>query len=174
MNSFLEPFKKSIIIKIILAIVMFFYTFVMNAQVDKNSDLHKTLKSKDSIIFERTFNKCEIEKLEPIIAEDFEFYHDIAGIQNRKEFINAVKNNICSKPGNNKRNLVKGSLEVFEMKNNNKIYGAIQKGKHTFQQKIDGKMKTLGIADFTHLWILENNIWKLKRVLSYNHQPYTE
>lgn len=174
MDAFLTPFKESFLIKIIIAIVLFFYSFFTNAQVDKNSDLFKTLKSKDSIIFERTFNKCELEKLAPIIAKDFEFYHDIAGIQNREEFFNAVKNNICTNPGVNKRNLVKNSLSVFTMKNNNKLYGAIQKGKHTFQQKINGKMKTLGIADFTHLWILENNHWKLKRVLSYNHQPYTE
>jgi hypothetical protein len=71
----------------------------------------------------------------------------------------------------NNRKRVENSLSVFEMKNNNKRYGAIQKGKHTFQQKIEGKMQTDGIADFTHLWILENNTWKLKRVLSYNHKP---
>ena len=86
----------------------------------------------------------------------------------------AMKNNICSDPGVNQRSLVSESLEVFEMKKDNKLYGAIQKGKHTFQQKIDGEMKTVGIADFTHLWLLENNEWKLKRVLSYNHQPFTE
>ncbi len=174
MNSFLEPFKDSIIIKMLLSLLMLFLTFVSNAQVDKNSELFKTLKSKDSIIFERAFNKCEIEKLESIIAKNIEFYHDIAGVQNREEFMSAVKNNVCSNPGTNKRKLVKNSLSVFPMKNNNKLYGAIQSGKHTFQQKINGKMKTVGIADFTHLWILENNIWKLKRVLSYNHKPFSE
>ena len=143
-------------------------------QVHKTSDLFNSLKSKDSIIFESAFNTCELEKLEPIIAENFEFYHDIAGIQNREEFIAAVKKNICSTPGASRRRLIKNSLTVFELKNNNKLYGAIQKGKHTFQQKIDGKMKTVGIADFTHVWILENTHWKLKRVLSYNHQPFTE
>ena len=60
------------------------------------------------------------------------------------------------------------------MKNNGELYGAIQKGKHNFQEKQNGKLITVGIADFTHLWILESNIWKLKRVLSYNHMPYSE
>lgn len=174
MNSFLTPFKESFIFKIVLAIILFFYSLFSFAQVDKSSDLYKTLKSKDSIIFERTFNKCELEKLDPIIAQDFEFYHDIGGIQDREGFITAVKENICTNPGINKRRLVKNSLTVFPLKKNNKLYGAIQKGKHTFLQKIDGKMKTVGIADFTHLWILENKLWKLKRVLSYNHQPLTE
>ena len=157
-----------------MAIALFIINFMANAQVDKSSNLYVTLKAQDSIIFERTFNKCELEKLVPIIAENFEFYHDIAGVQDRKGFIKAVKNNICTNPGNNKRELVKNSLEVFELKNNNKLYGAIQKGKHTFLQKFDGKMKTVGIADFTHLWVLENKQWKLKRVLSYNHKPFSK
>ena len=174
MESFLTPFKESFIFKILLAIVLFFYSLMSLGQVHKTSDLFNSLKSKDSIIFESAFNTCELEKLEPIIAKNFEFYHDIAGIQNREEFIAAVKKNICSTPGASRRRLIKNSLTVFELKNNNKLYGAIQKGKHTFQQKIDGKMKTVGIADFTHVWILENTHWKLKRVLSYNHQPFTE
>ncbi|MEE9407966.1 MAG: nuclear transport factor 2 family protein [Polaribacter sp.] len=174
MNSFLEPFKNSLIIKILIAIFLFLFSLVTNAQVDKNAGLYKTLKTKDSILFQRGFNKCELEKLEPIIAKDIEFYHDVAGVQDRKGFMDALKNNVCSNPGMNKRKLVENSLSVFQMKENNKLYGAIQKGKHIFQQKIDGKMKTVGIANFTHLWVLENNKWKLKRVLSYNHKPYSE
>ncbi|WP_157603669.1 hypothetical protein [Polaribacter atrinae] len=58
MNSFLEPFRNSFVIKVIIFIAMLFYNFVLNAQVDDNSDLYKTLKSKDSIIFKRGFNLC--------------------------------------------------------------------------------------------------------------------
>jgi len=174
MNSFLAPFKDYFLIKIFISIIAFLYTFIMNAQVEKSSDLYKILAAKDSILFERTFNKCEIEKLDTLIAENFEFYHDVAGIQNKEEFKNAVKNNICKNPGNIKRNLVSESLEVFPLKNNGVLYGAIQTGKHTFQEKQQGNFKTVGIANFTHVWILENNQWKLKRVLSYNHLPYSE
>ena len=174
MNSFLEPFKNSFVLKILLFLAMLFYNFVLNAQIDKNSDLYKILKIKDSIIFEKTFNLCELEKLDSIIAKDFEFYHDVGGKQNREEFFKAIRNNICAKPGINKRNLVSNSLEVHQLKDNGTIYGAIQKGKHTFLQKTNGIFKTVGIADFTHLWILENKNWKLKRVLSYNHKPYSK
>ncbi|PQJ77795.1 nuclear transport factor 2 family protein [Polaribacter porphyrae] len=172
MNTFLKPFKESLLFKILFAIALFLYSFVSNAQVDKNTDLYKVLKAKDSIIFERAFNKCEIEKLEPIISKNFEFYHDVSGVQNRNEFLNVIKKNLCSNPGNMKRDLVKNSLQVFPLKNKGKLYGTIQKGKHTFQEKQNGILKTVGIADFTHLWILESNIWKLKRVLSYNHKPF--
>ena len=32
------------------------------AQVDSNSELFKTLKAKDSVLFKIGFNKCEVEK----------------------------------------------------------------------------------------------------------------
>ena len=83
MNSFLAPFNDSILLKIFITIIAFSYTFIMNAQVEKSSDLFKTLAAKDSILFVRTFNNCEIEKLDPIIADNFEFYHDVVGIQNK-------------------------------------------------------------------------------------------
>jgi len=174
MDSFLKPFRDSILIKVVIFLTMLFYNFVLNAQVDKNSNLYKTLKSKDSILFERGFNLCETEKLEAIITDDFEFYHDVSGIQNKAQFLTIIKNNLCTKPGNNTRQLVANSLEVHPLKNNEVLYAAIQKGKHTFQEKQKGVLKTVGIAAFTHLWILENNIWKLKRVLSYDHKPYSE
>ena len=173
MNAFFEPFKESILIKIILAIITFLFSLFSNAQVDKNSKLYKTLKAKDSIIFERTFNKCEVDKLEDIIADNFEFYHDIAGLENREEFIKSVKNNICTNPGNIQRDLITNSLQVYPLKKNDKLYGAIQKGKHTFKEKQNGVLITTGIADFTHVWIIKNKKWKLKRVLSYNHKPYS-
>ena len=89
-------------------------------------------------------------------------------------FVKAIKNNICKNPRNMKRNLDTESLEVFPLKNNGVLYGAIQTGKHTFQEKQQENFTTVGITNFTHLWILENNQWKLKRVLSYNHLPYSE
>ena len=171
MNAFLKPFKDSILIKILWSIVLFLFSLVLEAQVNTSSELYKTLQSKDSILFSIAFNSCELEELASLISENFEFYHDLTGVQNKKEFMNTLQNNSCSNPGENNRELVENSLSVYEMQNNNKRYGAIQKGKHRFQQKIEGKMKTVGIADFTHLWILENNSWKLKRVLSYNHKP---
>lgn len=40
------------------------------------------------------------------------------------------------------------------------IYGALQTGIHSF-----GDTK----ANFSHVWLLENNEWKISRVISYNH-----
>lgn len=173
MNAFLEPFKNSILLKILLALVLFLKSLFFFGQVDKNSALYKTLKAKDSIIFESAFNNCNLKDLETIIDGDFEFYHDVVGVDTREGFFNTMKNGVCKNPDNMKRDLVENSLEVYPLKKDGKLYGAIQKGKHTFKEKQHGKFTLTGIADFTHVWILKDNNWKLKRVLSYNHKPYT-
>lgn len=165
-------FKGNLFWKIVLLFWSLLTSLFSYAQVNKNSQIFKTLKAKDSIIFERTFNKCEIDKLNDIINNDFEFYHDIAGVENREEFMRSIKNNIC-KNQNEKpiRKLVNNSLEVFPLKNNGVLYGAIQRGKHNFFIRKNKEIVPTGSALFTHLWILKNKKWKLKRVLSYNHLP---
>ena len=45
-----------------LKIIFLFFNLITIAQVHKKSELYKTLKSQDSIVFERAFNKCEVEK----------------------------------------------------------------------------------------------------------------
>ncbi|TCP26776.1 uncharacterized protein DUF4440 [Tenacibaculum skagerrakense] len=157
-------------------IVLFFWALLTslfsNAQESKNSEIYKVLKSKDSIIFERTFNRCELEKLDDIINDDFEFYHDVAGETSKEQFIQSVKNNICSNDNRKPiRKLVDETLEVYALKNEGKLYGAIQRGKHLFFIKENNKLTPTGSALFTHLWILKNNSWNLKLVLSYNHLP---
>ena len=69
------------------------------------------------------------------------------------------------------RKLVPGSMELFSLKKNGLLYGMIQRGTHEFYIKEKGKpLYKTGIAKFTHLWLLEDNAWKLKRVLSFDHQ----
>ncbi|SNR16979.1 nuclear transport factor 2 family protein [Tenacibaculum jejuense] len=165
-------FKGNLFWKIVLLLWSLLSAMLVNGQVNKNSVLFKTLKSKDSIIFERTFNRCELQKLDHIIDQDFEFYHDLGGIENREDFFKSVQNNICGNTDEKLiRKLVDDSLKVYPLKKNGELYGAIQKGKHTFHIKKNNKLKATGSALFTHVWILNNNIWKLKRVLSYNHLP---
>lgn len=146
---------------------------IATAQVEKSSELHKILKAKDSILFKIGFNKCEVEKSAELMYDDLEFYHDKGGITNSKEeFVSIMKNGICNDKNPKKvyRFLVEESLDVFPMYNNGKLYGALQNGKHFFST--DKNMtyeKTDNYALFSHLWILEDNEWKLKRVISYNH-----
>ncbi|WP_299226222.1 nuclear transport factor 2 family protein [uncultured Psychroserpens sp.] len=148
-------------------------TFFSYSQTNENSELYKTLKANDSLLFERSFNKCETQYLELLIAEDFEFYHDISGVDNsKKQFITTMKKGICN-PNNttkSRRELVEGSLEVFPLKNNGQLYGALQNGVHKFFETTNGKEVAGSIARFSHLWVLENEKWVLKRVISFDHK----
>ena len=145
----------------------------LNAQSASHSEVYNALEANDSLIFERSFNNCETQYLDQLIAEDFEFYHDIAGLESSKaDFIKSMKKGICN-PNNatkSRRELVKGSLEVFPLKQNGKLYGALQIGIHQFYETTNGTEVAGSIAKFSHLWIIENGKWYLKRVISYDHQ----
>lgn len=142
------------------------------AQVAKNSPLFIELKKVDSVFFERGFNQCDIPFLEKAIADDLRFYHDKGGFQNRQQFFENTKNNLCSDMEHKPiRKVVENSLEVFPLYNNETLYGAIQQGVHRFYIREKGKEDQLtGIAKFTSVWVLEQGTWKLSEVLSYDHK----
>jgi len=45
------------------------------AQVQNESELYKTILSKDSLLFNVGFNTCDISQFDILLAEDFEFSH---------------------------------------------------------------------------------------------------
>lgn len=153
-----------------------FALFIFNttiAQISHDSDLYKTLKIQDSLLFELGFNQCKIDKFQNYISEDLEFYHDQGGLTtNKEDFLANVKNNICSSSKSKPiRKLVDGSLEVYALSDNGNLYGALQKGVHDFYIKEPNKeLYKTSSAKFTHVWILKNEKWLLKRVLSYDHK----
>ena len=142
------------------------------AQVDKNSDLFKTLKKHDSIFFKRSFNQCDLEYLDNHIAEDLKFYHDQSGFQDRNTFLKNTKNYICSDPAEKPiRKVDTNSLVVFPLYRNGILYGAIQEGRHNFYIRRKGKEDELtSTAIFTHVWLLRGEDWILTEALSYEHR----
>lgn len=159
-------------IKPLTIIIVCMICFHLNAQVAKDSDLYKQLKIQDSTFFERSFNQCDLDYLEKAIHEDLTFYHDKGGIQNKAEFLAMTKKNLCGDL--NKKPIRKvdtQSLEVFPMYNNNVLYGVVQNGTHRFYLREKNKEDVFtGTAKFTHLYLLINNKWILKEVISFNHQ----
>lgn len=93
--------------------VMFIFNLMTSIQVDKISEIYKTLKPENNIIFKNAVLTNKIEKLAPIIAENFDFYPDVSKLQNREEFIN----NIHTSPGTFSRKLANNSLAVYVLKN---------------------------------------------------------
>ncbi|WP_068593199.1 nuclear transport factor 2 family protein [Cochleicola gelatinilyticus] len=157
---------KSYIIFIYLLPIMGF------TQISQTSELFIQLQKQDSMLFEVGFNQCNNKVLEEITSEDLEFYHDIGGIQNKEEFLKAIAKNICGDSENKiTRKLKVGSLEVFPLKMNNEIYGALQRGEHWFYRETPSEENhKTGYAKFSSLWILKEGDWKLKRVYSFDHK----
>lgn len=153
-----------------LVLIMTAITVV--AQTDKKSELFLELKQQDSLFFERSFNQCDIAYLESRMAHDLKFYHDQSGFQDRTKFFKNIKQYICA-PSSKKpiRKVDTNSLEVFPLYNNGKLYGAIQMGVHHFYIREQGKTDVhTSTAKFTHVWLMEDGIWKLSEVLSYDHR----
>ncbi len=149
-------------VKTILVLFITGLINITNAQVGENSDVFKTLKVKDHLLFQKGFNECDLNQISLLITNDIEFYHDKDGItKSKKSFINSMEKHLCFSGKNVlKRVLMEETLEVFPLYKDGELYAALQKGMHSF-----GETK----ANFSHLWLLENGNWKLSRVMSYNH-----
>ena len=152
-------------------VVIISFHSILSSQMDNTHPLYNEVLSLDSILFEVGFNQCRVDESSVTISDNFEFYHDQAGITNgKKDFVESLKNNICSLSYRPWRKLVEGSTEVFPLFNNGRRYGLIQRGIHEFYAIEEGKEKYLtSTARFTHLWILEDGEYKLRRVLSFDH-----
>ena len=135
----------------------------VSAQVEKKSELFQLLKEMDQKMYAIGINQCNLEQVEKLTHDDFEFYHDKDGVTNsKKAFLKVVKTDLCS-TGKNviTRVLDESSLDIFPMYDKDGIYAAMQTGIHSFGS---------ASARFMHLWLLENEEWKLSRVMSYDHQ----
>lgn len=152
----------------LFALLMF---FSVCAQMDKNSDLYKTILTKDSLLFDVGFNHCGIKQFENLLSDNLKFYHDKDGISDKTKFLTDLKNGICNSDTHRKvqRFLVKESTEIFPLYKNGVLYGAVQNGEHTFSEKRESQA---GIAKFTNVWQIENGEWQLTTSFSFDHQVY--
>jgi hypothetical protein len=161
------------LITLFYCIMAITYTF---AQIDVKSNLFKTIKEKDSLLFNIGFNTCDISQFENLVSDNFEFYHDKSGITpNKTVFLDNTRNGLCKMSYKAKRVLIDGSMQVFPLYKNGEMYGAIQNAKHEFYAIEKDKPEFLtNVALFTHLWLLENGQWKLSRVFSFDHKTPDE
>ncbi len=133
-------------------------------QEARSSELFKTMKAMDARLFGEGFNQCNIEVFKELLSGKVEFFHDVSGVSESKDqFIEVIRIGLC-KDGKPvvKRILDEDSVEVFSMRSDGKLYGAIQSGVHYFGDQ--------GQARFIHLWLLEGGEWRLARVLSFDHK----
>lgn len=73
----------------------------------EQQQLFDTLKEKDRLIFDASFETCDLETLDRLVAEDFEFYHDQSGVTPSKQaFLEITKNGLCALSYDARRELV--------------------------------------------------------------------
>jgi len=154
--------------KTALLIVIVFST-ALPIHANTVSELFTLLKDKDSELFEKGFDKCDLSVTESLIMDDLEFYHDKSGIDKGKDkFLGTMRTGLCRSGENEiRRHLIAESLQVFPMFDDGELYGAIQMGKHGFAPA--GQKMQVEPARFMHLWLLVDGQWKISRVLSYDH-----
>lgn len=135
-----------------------------NQGLPPTDELYKTVAAFDSALFD-AYNKCDLDKLGSMVADDLEFYHDQTGLSlGRQSLLDGVKNNICGKVH---LELVQGTLEVYPLKG----YGAVEIGVHRFTHPGQPQPDTIGEAKFIHVWQLKDGVWKVTRVISFDHRP---
>lgn len=154
---------------LVLLVVTFFVTVFFNQAISQYvipkyertvaKELYDSITAIDSIFFD-AYNKCKLDRIDSLISEDLEFYHDKGGLStSKKEIIKALQNNICGKVT---RELLKGSIEVYPIKD----YGAIEMGYHGFHNNQEKESGPTHFSKFVHIWQNKNNQWKLTRVIS--------
>jgi hypothetical protein len=126
--------------------------------------------------FWNAYNHCDTAAFKNYLEDDVEFYHDKGGAtMGAPALIQSLEKGLCSSVNYRlRREAVAGTVKVYVMQQNNETYGAIITGEHVFYVTQNGKPEFLdGDANFTHLWLLKNNVWKMSRILSYNHHAAT-
>lgn len=125
-------------------------------------DLTETISRVDTKLFE-AFNAHDVAHLMSMFTDDVEFYQDNDGVSNYEQTKNDFTKMLGSVP-DIRRELVKGSLEVYPIKD----YGAIQIGVHRFCHKENGKEECRSFK-FVHIWRKTGDSWKISRVIGYGH-----
>ncbi len=149
----------------IRTIIVVFGALVMSiqtqAQVDKESELYKTIIDLDTRLFD-SYNACsdpdQLKKHAALYAEDIEFFHDMGGLATSKPgIIESIRKNICGKV---KREYIEGSMEVHRIPN----YGVVAMGLHKFHNLVEKSVSKP--SKFISFWRIKGDSYEMAKVVS--------
>jgi hypothetical protein len=133
------------------------------AQKPFEESLVGTISHLDSGMF-NAFNSRDFEAFKRYLSPELEIYQDNIGLRNYHQSLEAFQNLLTGEYVL-ARQLVKGSLEVYPIKD----YGAIEAGRHTFCHVENGR-QDCGTYKFVHIWKHENGAWQITRIITYGHK----
>ena len=129
--------------------------------VTKN-ELYQTVARLDAEMF-AAFNAHDVDKLMAYFADNVEFYHDKGGLSNFAQTRAGFARLFAQSP-DIARTLVPGSLEVYPVKD----YGATHIATQRFCHVENGR-NDCGNSRFVMVWQQQAGIWRITRVVSYDH-----
>lgn len=136
-----------------------------NKGVQHVDPLYQTVSGLDSTMFS-AYNKRDLETFMSHFSPDLEFYDDRGGLSDYAHNLAAFKRNFTDPVHSSRRELVKGSLQVYRLGN----FGALAIGVHKFYGTVNGKEELEATAKFTEIWENKNGKWQIKREMSYDHK----
>lgn len=154
----------------LLIILFSFITSVCSAQkkttkeptykyIPDNIELYKTIVTMDSTFFQ-AYNTCDLDKQAAIYSDKIEFYHDQGGLMTvKQEILDGTEKYICGKVT---RELVKGSLEIYPIKD----FGAVEIGLHKFHNNTEKEGTPSHASKFIIFWKNDNDNWTITKVVS--------
>jgi ketosteroid isomerase-like protein len=131
-------------------------------QSPRSGDLYDEIARMDTALFD-ALNAHDLARLKTFFSKDLEFYQDNDGLKTYQQSMKDLQAMFAT-AHDIRRELVKGSLEVYPIKD----YGAIEIGSHTFIHTENGR-EVSGTFKFVHVWQQKKGSWKLTRVISYGH-----
>lgn len=146
---------------------------------ETREDLRAQILAADSVLFDDMFNRCELDLVDAITTEDVTMIHDQAGMDvGREAFFIPIRENICSgSPVKPLRYPDSHTMEIFPLYENGVLYGAIQRGRHSFylrEGEDDETPRLTNRARFLSLWALSETGWRLQTALSFDHMNPSE
>lgn len=134
------------------------------ATVAEQTEIYKEIFKVDSVFFQ-AFNNCDSVTYRTYLTDDLEFYHDLGGVHFLPTEMQSLRE-MCAMNNHIRRELIKGTLEVYKLGN----FGAVEIGIHRIYHTNPGQTEHIsGDYKFIHVWEKKDGFWKLKRIISYGH-----
>jgi len=157
--------------RILLSLLPFLFSTSLIGQNIPEAELFEILRQQDSILFEQGYNQIDTAAVRQVTSRDFEMYHDQQGMLKGQDGIVMGIGSLAQMPFRARRELIAGSLQVYPMYARGELYGAVQMGEHRFWAKEEGKEAyETSTAKFISVWVKEEEGWKIRRSISYDHQ----
>ena len=134
--------------------------------------LTREIAQRSDALFDAVFTHCVPDTLADVITDDFEFHHDQWGLiaDSRAKFVASMRKQCLRRASGedpaSRRELVTGTQAVYPSGET----GAIETGVHRFYEiATNGQEMLVGIARYAHAWRREDGVWRVSRILSYEH-----